>query len=604
MATVDFAVGIGGENGQGIASTGDILARIFARRGLHLNAYAYQSIIRGGHTFLTIRGSDSPVRSMGDKLDVLIPLNQDSMDRHLQLLKAGACAIYDNEKVKPGTPAAGVQLCAMPMKSLTKGNKLAANTAALGATLQLLGIDSEPLEAVVTRQFKKKGDTVVSDNIAIARAGYDYAAQNFQAFPWKAPRGAKPLGVITGNQATAMGGAAAGVKFYAAYPMSPATGVLMWMAAHARQLGIMVRQVEDEIGVMNMVIGAAHAGCRAMCATSGGGFALMTEAIGMAGMIETPMVCVDVQRGGPATGIPTKTEQGDLWQVLGAGQGDYPRLIVAPASQLDLFQTVPELFNLCDKYQCPGLVLADLLISEGTSSIDPDDLDFDVQIDRGQLILPNGPAPSGGDPASPFSGYNDSAYLRFKNTESGISPRAVPGVPGHVFVAATDEHDEDGTLISDEFTNPHKRQKMVEKRARKMQPAFNDIAPPKLVGPENTTVTLVGWGSTEGVIREAVEKLAGEEGIVANQLHIKWIVPFHAAEVSRILSRSQKVIIVENNYSGQFARYLRSETGFDAHGHIRKYDGEPFMPHHVVEAVKEQLAGTTRLSVPVHEVLV
>ena len=600
MATIDFAVGIGGENGQGIASTGDILARIFARRGLHLNAYnAYQSIIRGGHTFLTIRSSDGPVLSMGDKIDVLIPLNQDSMDRHLQLLKAGACAIYDNEKVKPGTPAAGVQLCPMPIKELTKGHKLAANTAALGATLQLLGIESESLEAVVTRQFKKKGDAVVAENIAIARAGYDYAAHNFKAFPWKAPRGPKPLGVITGNQATAMGGAAAGVKFYAAYPMSPATGVLMWMAAHARQLGIMVRQVEDEIGVMNMVIGAAHAGCRAMCATSGGGFALMTEAIGMAGMIETPIVCVDVQRGGPATGIPTKTEQGDLWQVLGAGQGDYPRIIVAPSDQLDLFKTIPELFNLCDQYQCPGLVLSDLLISEGTSSIDPSDLDFNVKIDRGQLILPNG----NGENASLGSGYNDNAYWRYRNTESGISPRAVPGVPGHIFVAATDEHDEDGTLISDEFTNPHKRRKMVEKRARKMEAVVRDIEPPKLIGPENAQVTLVGWGSTEGVIREAVEKLAGEEGIVANQLAIKWIVPFHTEEVTRILSRSKKVIIVENNYTGQFARYLRSETGFAAHGHIRKYDGEPFMPHHIVEAVKEQLAGKSRLSVPVHEVL-
>jgi len=600
MSKADFAVAIGGENGQGIASTGDILARIFARRGLHLNAYnAYQSIIRGGHTFLTIRACETPIGCVGDKIDVFIPLNQDTMDRHLHLLRAGACAIYEQERIKPGPAAEGVQLCPMPMKDLTRGNKLAVNTAALGATLRLLGIESEPLEAVVTRQFRKKGDAVVAQNVAIARAGYEYAAQHFTSLPWMTPRGAKPLGVITGNQATAMGGAAAGVKFYAAYPMSPSTGVLMWMAAHARELGIMVRQVEDEIGVMNMVIGAGHAGCRAMCATSGGGFALMSEAVGMAGMIETPVVCVDVQRGGPATGIPTKTEQGDLWQVLGAGQGDYPRIIVAPSSQLELFQTIPELFNLCDRYQCPGLVLSDLLIAEGTSSIDPADLNFDVEIERGELILPNG----NGEPRNPASGYNDSTYLRFKITESGISPRAVPGLPGHIFVAATDEHDEDGTLISDEFTNPRKRQLMVEKRGRKLHSLARSLPPPRLVGPEHAAVTLVGWGSTRGVIHEAVEKLAGEEGVVANHLHIKWLVPFHATEISRILSRSRRVIIVENNYSGQFARYLRSETGFEAQGHIRKYDGEPFMPHHIVEAVKAQMAGQTRLSVPVHEII-
>src|SRR2546428_8312629 len=331
-----------------------------------------------------------------------------------------------------------------------------------------------------------------------------------------------------------------------------------------------------------------------MSKNSGGGIAQMSEAVGMAGMIETPIVCIDVQRAGPATGVPTKTEQGDLWQVLGAGQGDYPRIVVAPTNQLDLFRTIPELFNLCDKYQCPGLVLSDLLISEGTTSIDPDDLDFRVKIDRGELIRPNGNE-TGGNPAS---GYNDKPYLRYKNTPSGISPRAVPGVPGYIFTAATDEHDEDGTLISDEFTNPQKRRMMVEKRARKMQGVIKEIAPPKLVGPEKAEVTLVGWGSTAGVIREAVEKLAGEEGIVANQLHIKWIVPFHADVVARILSQSKRVIIVENNYSGQFARYWRSETGTTAHGHIRKYDGEPFMPHHLVKAGKEQLAGKSRLSVP------
>src|SRR6266446_5366718 len=198
MAKVDFAVGIGGENGQGIASTGDILARIFARRGLNVDAYnAYQSIIRGGHTFLTVRASNGPVRSMGDKLDVLIPLNQDSLNRHLRLMQAGSCVVYDGDKLKPGEAAAGVQLCPMPMKQICGANKLAANTAALGAVLQMLGIESEPLEAAIVKQFKKKGDAVVAENVGIARGGYEYAAQHFKAFPFQAPKLDQPKAIVT-----------------------------------------------------------------------------------------------------------------------------------------------------------------------------------------------------------------------------------------------------------------------------------------------------------------------------------------------------------------------------------------------------------------------
>ena len=601
MANVDFAIGIGGAAGQGIATPGNILARIFARRGLNLYAYnAYQSIIRGGHTFLTIRVSDGPTRNMGDKLDVMVPLNQDTLDRHLHVMPAGSRVLFNADKLTPGETPEGVQLCPLPMKELSGGNKLAANTVSVAAVLQMLGVECESLEDALTKQFQRKGDEVVEENVGIARAGYEYAAQNFEAFPFKAPKLEGGKAVLTGNDALALGGAAAGVKFYAAYPMSPATGVLMWMARHARQLGIMVRQVEDEIGVMNMIIGAAHAGCRSMCATSGGGFALMTEAIGMAGMMETPVVCIDVQRGGPATGIPTKTEQGDLWQILGAGQGDYPKIIVAPSDQLDLCNTIPELFNLVDKYQCPGLLLSDLLISEGTASVDPELMDLHPTIDRGEIIMPNGD--DNGD--NPFGGYCDDAYWRYKNTESGISPRALPGMPGHIHVVASDEHDEDGTLISDEFTNPDKRRMMVEKRARKMSTVLDQIPPPELFGPKEAEVMLVGWGSTRGVIEEAVEKLAAEEGIVACHLNLKWIVPFHTDTVTDILNNAKHVIIVENTFSGQFARFLRSETGFAPKGHIRKYDGEPFMPHHIVEAVKKQLAGEEELSVPIHEMVV
>jgi 2-oxoglutarate/2-oxoacid ferredoxin oxidoreductase subunit alpha len=601
MPKVDYAFGIGGEAGQGIATPGDILARVFARRGLNLQAYnAYQSIIRGGHTFLTIRTSDGPVRSFGDKLDALVALNQDTMDRHLKLMKAGSYVFFDADKVKPGTAAAGVQLCAMPIKTLsgTSTNKLNMNTISLGAILQMLGVEFKTLEEIITRQFKKKGDAVIAENVGVAKAGYEHAAANFKPFPVPLPNLGKGMAVTTGNHALALGGIAAGMKFYCAYPMSPSTGVLMSLAAKARQLGFMVRQVEDEISVINMAVGAAHGGCRTMCATSGGGFALMTEALGMSSMMEVPLVCINVQRAGPATGVPTKTEQGDLWQALGAGQGDYPRLIVAPTTQLDAFKLIPELFNLTDKFQCPGIVLSDLLISEGTCSVPPEELNFNPKIDRGQLIN------TASNGANKFGGASDKSYLRYKNTPSGISPRAIPGLPGHVHVVSTDEHDEDGILISDEFTNPLKRKMMHEKRMRKMDSVLADIAAPKLVGPANAQVTLLGWGSTEGVILEAIEKLAAEEGIVASQLQIRWLVPLHSKEIIEILSKCKKVIMVENNFSGQFERYLRSETGFQPHGHIRKYDGEPFMPHHIVEAVKEQLAGKTTKSVPVHEIMV
>src|SRR5688500_12342735 len=397
MAKVDLSIAIGGAAGQGIATPGDILARIFVRRGLHVNAYnAYQSIIRGGHIFLTLRTRDEPVLSHGDKLDVLVPLNQDTMNRHLRLMRAGSVVLYNSDTIKPGVVADGVQLCPFSVKTLAPAIKgdLVQNTIALAAVLRLIKVDFEILEEILTLQFKRKGAAAVTENVGVARAGYDYAAAHFTAFPFALPDTGKRLAFFEGNQALAMGGAAAGVRFYCAYPMSPASGVLHWMARHARQLGIMVRQVEDEIGVINMAIGAAHTGVRAMCATSGGGFALMTEALGAAAMMEIPVVCINVQRAGPATGVPTKTEQGDLWQVLGAGQGDYPRIIVAPTNMADCFKTVPQLFNLADRFQCPGIIVTDLLLSEGRSSIDPAELDFNVPIDRGDVIGLDGATPA------------------------------------------------------------------------------------------------------------------------------------------------------------------------------------------------------------------
>jgi 2-oxoglutarate ferredoxin oxidoreductase subunit alpha len=588
-----FSVGIGGAAGQGVATPGDIFAKIFSRRGLHLNVYnAYQSIIRGGHTFLTIRTGPDKIGSLDGRLDLLIPLNQDTMERHMRLLAAGGACLYNAELVKPSTPAAGVQLCPIPVSKLAdiSRNKIAQNTLAIGAGLSMMGVGFPALESVIEEQFRKKERAVIDENISIARAGYDYATQNFEPFSWPLPMTEARYAVLGGNGAMAMGGVAAGVKFYCAYPMSPSTGVLHWMADHARKANVMVRQVEDEIGVINMAIGAAHAGVRSMCATSGGGFALMSEGLGLSAQAEIPVVVIDCQRAGPSTGVPTKTEQGDLWQMLGAAFGDYPRVIAAPLDIADCFKLIPEIFNVADRFQCPGIVLCDLLLAEGRLSVDPKEIDFHPTIDRGELITSNG------------TGEHE-PYKRYKITESGVSPRVVPGIPGHTHVVSSDEHDEDGVLISDEYTNSVKRRAMMEKRMRKVDGIAAAVPPPKLLGPANADVTLIGWGSTYGAIDEACELLR-EAGISANHLPIRWLVPLHGDAILDLLRDARHTIIVENNFSGQFARYLRSETSFVPNGNIRKYDGEPFFPHHIVEAVKEQLAGKTSLSIPSHEVMV
>ncbi len=590
----DFTIVIGGAAGQGIATPGNILARMFVRRGLHLNAYnAYQSIIRGGHILLTMRIGDREVTSHGDRMDLLLCLNQDTMTRHLRHLGPGAYALYNSDSVTPGEHQEGVNLCGMPVAEMTgdQKNKLAQNTAALGVMAHLLGVDFSVLEEALALQFQRKGEAVVTSNVAVARAGFEFSSAHFPPCTASLPENPEPLAVWTGNDALAMGGAAAGVKFYCAYPMSPSTGVLHWMAKNARELGIMVRQVEDEIGVANMAIGAAHTGARTMCATSGGGFALMTEAIGAAAMMEIPVVFINVMRAGPSTGVPTKTEQGDLWQALGASQGDFERIVVAPKSAHDAFSTIGDVFNLADRYQCPAIVLSDLLISEGTFSVPPNDIDMFPPIERGKLIR---------DANGEQAGYN-----RYLDTADGISPRAVPGVPGHVHVVATDEHDEEGILISDEFTNPIKRRQMVEKRARKLDDFLTRIPTPEIEGDPDAEVTLVGWGSTWGVIGEAMEQLQAE-GVRVNRIAVKWLFPFHGEAMAAALLGARKTLIVENNHSGQFHRFLRGETGISADGHIRKYDGEPFMPHHIVDGVRSHLAEEVPggVFVPDQEILV
>jgi 2-oxoglutarate/2-oxoacid ferredoxin oxidoreductase subunit alpha len=583
----EVIVGIGGAAGDGLDKTGDTLAKTSGRLGLHVYAYnSYQSIIRGGHIWLRLRIGQEKVRSHGDQLDALIALNQDTIERHAPTVAKGGAIIVNGDRLKVHSELVGpdVQVLELPMKEVTADVvkehgailPVMQNTVALGAFLYLAQLDFDEAAGVLSDTFQHKGQEVIDKNVALLKCGYEYAKANTKPIrkDWEYSRERRPF--ITGNEVFAIGAIAAGCKFYSAYPMTPASTILHWMANHAHKAGVLVKQCEDELSVINMAIGAGIAGTRSMCATAGGGFALMTEAIGMAGIMEVPVVCVEVQRGGPSTGLPTKTEQADLNQVFGASQGDFPRMIVAPSDTDECFHTAVEAFNVAEKYQMPVLIMSDLLLSEHPETIDRDSMTHDVKIDRGELIT-EWPEKNG-------------KYKRFKFTKSGVSPRALPGTANTLFVTPSDDHDEESILISDEYTSPPMRRKIQEKRQHKMENLLKDLPAPELVGSADADVTLVTWGSTKGVVTEAIEKLS-EAGIKANHLNVKYILPFHTKEVTKILSRSKKKISVEVNYTSQFARYLKAETGISMDAHINRYDGEPFEPAQVAERVGEILKG-------------
>jgi 2-oxoglutarate ferredoxin oxidoreductase subunit alpha len=561
------------------------MAKTAARSGLYAYGFnSYQSVIRGGHIWLRLRIAQKKVESAGDFTHALVALNQDSIERHAPEIESGGVILFNSDKLKINIPIRdNVLTVPLPISQLTKPLGAIApvmqNTVALGALVFLLDLDFDSTVSVLADTFSHKGQAVIDQNVGVAKVGYNYAKENFVplGYKWNFTRKRRPY--MTGNEAISIGAVAAGCRFYSAYPMTPASGILTWMAEHSERCGVVVKQMEDELAVACATIGAGYAGVRSMCATSGGGFALMTEAIGMAGMIEAPVVFVEVQRGGPSTGIPTKTEQADLNQVYGASQGDFPRIIIAPKDVEDCFDTAVEAFNLADKYQCPVIIVTDLLLSEHPETVEPERITADVPLDRGEIVTE--------------WKASDGPFKRYRFTKSGISPRTIPGTAETMYIAATDDHDEQGILISDVFCNSAVRRKINEKRMKKMDLALKDLPAPKIEGAADADVTLIGWGSMEGVIREAVQQL-NASGVRANQLHFKYLLPFHAAEATAILKRAKKTICVEMNSTGQFARHLRAETSHAVSEMILKYDGEPFEPRQIAEQVRTIMAGKPR----------
>jgi len=561
---------VGGEAGQGVQSVGFLLAKAFARGGYHVFAdQDYESRIRGGHNFFRIRVKDKPVSAVSETIDFLLALNKETIDLHHRELSRNGIIIYDGENIKTG---ASDRFFSIPLEKIAAekaGDKIMSNTVALGAVLGLVGYELNILLKLLREHFSKKPE-VAEQNVKAVRAGYDYAQAEFNGKPGlklNIINDKAQMMLLNGNEAVSLGALAAGCKFMSAYPMTPATPIMEYLASKSKEFNIAVVHAEDEIAAINMAIGAAFAGARAMTATSGSGFCLMVEGLGLAGITETPVVIVDGQRPGPAVGLPTRTEQGDLQFVITAHHGEFPRAVLAPATVEDAFWLTVKAFNIAEKYQLPVIILIDHYLSTAYNTVEPFDLSK-VTIERGIL----------------FSGKDEdpAAYKRHLVTESGISPRAFPGLSKALVMTDSDEHDEAGHLTE----SAQERTAQVQKRLRKLAGLVKEMALPRRYGLKEADLTLIGWGSTYGALREAVDILR-RGGQSVNLLHFNELYPF-PAKIASVLSRAKATCVVENNATGQLARLIRAETGIGVSGKVLKFDGRPFTPAIIIDGLRKE----------------
>ncbi|TAL25609.1 MAG: 2-oxoacid:acceptor oxidoreductase subunit alpha [Nitrospirae bacterium] len=571
---MDYSIKIGGEAGQGIQTIGDALARVFSRSGYHVFTHQdYESRVRGGHNFFQIRFSDKPVTSSREKIDILVALDRESIAVHEKELSENGRMIYDSVSLKQKYDKP--QFLDIPFENLAVehgGNKIMANTVATGAALGMLGIELNILFGIIKETFEKKGEDIIKANMNTAVAGHEFAVKQCAGCSFSAAPSSKPRMLIAGIDAIGLGAIAAGCKFYSAYPMTPSTGIMNYIAGKAKEYGIIVEQAEDEIAAINMALGASFAGARAMTGTAGGGFALMVEGLSLAGMTETPVVIALGQRPAPATGFPTRTEQGDLNFALYTAHGEFPRVIFAPGNPEQAFYLTGKAFDLAEKYQIPVIVMFDTYLadSEWTSDgFDPGKIkNTDYRL-RGEAFK------------------NLPEYKRHALTETGVSPLAIPGDSKHLVVTDSDEHDEEGHIVEDAGT----RINMVNKRLFKKLPLIRqEIEPPVLYGDSNPEIVILGWGSNYGVMKEAADELSQNKKIA--MLHFSEIYPFPQADkfdYLKVLRNAKQTICIENNATGQFARLMRAETGFEFKANINRYDGRPFLLEELVDEIKKKI---------------
>lgn len=559
---------IGGAAGDGIETIAHLLGKVLVRQGYGVLATKdYMSRIRGGHNFSQLRVETDSPWAAASSVDVLVALNEETHRLHRGNLAPGGRVVFDPQlfSLPPGDEqAVPVRLGALARAA---GAKIMANTVAVGAVLAMIGLELGGAGRLLEEIFS--ADKARQNRDAL-QAGYDEAASMCAGcLPLPPSAGAGPRIFADGHELLGMAALASGCRFLSAYPMTPSTGIFTYLAGKQEEFGVVVEQAEDEIAAINLALGASFTGVRSLVCTSGGGFALMVEGLSLAGMTETPLVVVVAMRPGPATGFPTRTEQGDLNFVLHAGHGEFPRAVLSATHPEDAFWRMHKAFDLADKYQMPVLFLSDQHFADSARAIPP--LDFSGLRYRRYLA----------------ASVEHRPYQRYRLTPGGLSPRALPGqFPGETVLADSDEHDEAGNITED----AEMRNLMVRKRLQRLQEVAAEMDEPELYGHPEPDILLLGWGSTYGILRETVDILKAELHRVA-LLHFSDLWPLPMSRVTQLIPRARWSFCVENNATGQFAGLLRRETGLTVDHQILKFDGRPFDSHQVAREVLKHVSG-------------
>lgn len=547
---------VGGAAGQGIDTTAANLERLLKKAGYYVFTMRdFMSRVRGGHNFSIIRFGNEPIFSHSAKLDGIIALDDDTVEIHKDELNKDGFILCDTKLKTINEKAIKLNMDSMA-KEL--GNPKVSGSIAIGAVLKLFGIGLDHVDETMKHLVK---EAYLEMNLKAVRIGYESVDTRFKFL--EGING--EYIVLSGSKAVGLGALAAGVKFYSAYPMSPSTAVMEFLASKSVETGIVVEQAEDEIAGINMAIGASFAGARAMTGTSGGGFCLKVEALGLSGIAEIPLVVIDVQRPGPATGLPTRTEQSDLKFVISAAQGEFPRMVIALRNHTDAFYQTIRAFDLAERYQIPVILLSDQYLGDSTATVEPYDLG-DIQV------------------AEPCQEkYDEGGYLRYKITEDGISPRLIPGKTKNLVSADSDEHDERGFIIE----SSEERVAMMDKRMRKLDKLMEELQEPEFIGGETFETLLVGWGSTYGPIREAVGVLNEKEPGKYGALIFGDVFPLPTKLLIEKANQAKQLINIEQNATGQLGGLIREQTGIVFDSSILKYDGRQISGEEIVERIQQ-----------------